>query len=90
MQALREHDRRSGAVTYPPQGPLDPPSRLMRSSQNRMFAGVCGGLGRTLGIDPVLVRVVYALVTFFTAIVPGIIVYVILALVMPSDDGGVS
>jgi phage shock protein C len=50
-----------------------------------MLAGVCGGLGRYLGMDPTLVRVLYALGAFFTAIVPGIIVYIILALVIPED-----
>jgi phage shock protein PspC (stress-responsive transcriptional regulator) len=62
------------------------PARLVRSSADRMIAGVCGGLARYLGIDPTLVRVAYALITFFTAFVPGLIVYLILALVIPSED----
>jgi phage shock protein C len=60
--------------------------RLVRSSTDKMFAGVCGGLGRYLGIDTTLIRVAAALATFFTAFVPGLIVYVILALVIPSED----
>jgi phage shock protein PspC (stress-responsive transcriptional regulator) len=63
-----------------------PSRRLLRSSSNRMLAGVCAGLGRYLGIDATMVRVLVALITFFTAIVPGIIVYIVLALVIPSDD----
>ena len=51
-----------------------------------MLAGVCAGLGHYLGIDPTLVRILYALGTLFTAIVPGILVYIILALVIPPDD----
>jgi phage shock protein PspC (stress-responsive transcriptional regulator) len=64
-------------------------SRLVRSATDKMFAGVCGGLGRYLGIDTTLIRVAVALATFFTAFVPGLIVYVILALVIPSEDSPV-
>jgi phage shock protein C len=65
-----------------------PPSAshpLMRSVANRMLAGVCGGLGRWAGMDPTLVRVFYALGTVFTGILPGLIAYVILAFVIPSE-----
>ncbi len=51
-----------------------------------MLAGVCGGLARYVGMDPTLVRVLFALAVFFTAIAPGVIVYIILAFVIPSDD----
>jgi phage shock protein PspC (stress-responsive transcriptional regulator) len=61
-------------------------TRLVRSSTDRMFAGVCGGLGSYLGVDPTIVRIVVALATFFTAIVPGLILYLIFALVIPRDD----
>jgi phage shock protein PspC (stress-responsive transcriptional regulator) len=53
-----------------------------------MLAGVCGGIGQALGIDPTLVRVLYALGTFFTALLPGVLVYLLLAFLMPPDDGG--
>jgi phage shock protein C len=51
-----------------------------------MLAGVCGGIGQYLGMDPTLVRVLYAVITFFTALIPGTILYIILAFVVPSDD----
>lgn len=60
--------------------------RLLRSSSDRMIAGVCGGLARYLGIDPTLVRILYVLISFFSVAFPGIAVYIILALVIPSDD----
>src|SRR4051812_23498180 len=59
---------------------------LRRSTTDRMLSGVCAGLGHYLGIDPTLVRVVYALGTFFSLGLPGILVYIILALVIPPDD----
>lgn len=60
--------------------------RLRRSTNDRMIAGVCGGIGKAIGIDAVWIRVAYALATFFTAAFPGIIVYVILSLVIPAED----
>lgn len=60
--------------------------RLSRSTGNKVLSGVCGGLASYFGLDPTLVRIVYALVCFFTAIVPGIIVYIILTIIIPKDD----
>jgi phage shock protein PspC (stress-responsive transcriptional regulator) len=51
-----------------------------------MVAGVCGGLARWLGWDSTVVRILYVLISFFSVAFPGIIVYLILALVMPSDE----
>lgn len=56
---------------------------LHRSSQQRMIAGVCGGLAEWLGWDVTLVRLAYVLVSILSAAFPGIIVYVILWAVMP-------
>ncbi len=60
-------------------------TRLTRSSSDRMILGVCGGLSKWLGWDPTIVRVGYVLVSICSAAFPGILVYVILALVMPPD-----
>jgi phage shock protein PspC (stress-responsive transcriptional regulator) len=60
--------------------------RLVRSSNDRMLAGVCGGIGKYLDMDPTLVRVLYAVLAFFTGIVPGLVVYVVLAFLLPSDQ----
>ena len=63
--------------------PIHPP--LRRSKQDRVIAGVCGGIARSLGIDPVIVRVVAA--AFALAGGAGIIAYLIAWLVIPDDDG---
>ena len=60
---------------------------LRRSTTNTMLAGVCGGLADWLGWDPTVVRVLYVLASVFSAAFPGILVYIILALVIPKDDG---
>lgn len=56
--------------------------RLVRTSDDQMIAGVCGGLGRYLGIDPTLVRVaaVIALVFGLPATAIG---YVVAWAIMP-------
>jgi phage shock protein PspC (stress-responsive transcriptional regulator) len=61
------------------------PARLTRSTGDAMAFGVLSGLGRYTGIDPTWLRIGYALGTFFTAIIPGIAVYAILAFIVPSD-----
>lgn len=50
-----------------------------------MLAGVCAGLAEYFGTDVTLVRVIYALLTFFTAF-SGVIVYLILMIVMPEKN----
>jgi phage shock protein C len=63
-----------------------PTGQLARSKSDRMIAGVCGGLARWLGWDSTAVRILYVLVSIFSAAFPGLIVYIILALIMPSED----
>lgn len=58
---------------------------LRRSVDDRVIAGVCGGLARWLGWDPTLVRVLYVVVSVLSVAFPGILVYLVLWVVMPSD-----
>jgi phage shock protein PspC (stress-responsive transcriptional regulator) len=61
-------------------------SRLTRSN-NRVIAGVCAGLAEWLGWDIALVRLLYLILTIFSAGFPGIIAYTILWIVMPEETG---
>lgn len=56
--------------------------KLTLSSSDKMLAGVCGGLAAYFSINSTVVRIVYALLSFFTAIITGVIVYLILWLIM--------
>ena len=58
---------------------------LIRTKRNKVIAGVCGGLANWLGWDPTLVRVAYVLLSILSAAFPGILVYIILWIVMPSE-----
>lgn len=55
--------------------------RLIRSKTDVMLAGVCGGLGEYFTIDPVIVRLIFVLVTLTSGI--GLPVYFLLWLLMP-------
>jgi len=54
----------------------------LTKSKNKIIAGVCGGLAEFFGFDYTLTRLIYALLTIFTAFA-GAIVYVILWIIMP-------
>ena len=61
------------------------PRRLLRSSGDRMLWGVAGGLGEYLRIDPTLVRLGFAAAAIFGGF--GVIAYLVMAVVVPEDDG---
>jgi phage shock protein C len=65
-------------------------NRLYRSETNRTIAGVCGGLGEFLGIDPLIIRIFFIIWTILGE--AAVLVYFILWVVIPnksvSDAGG--
>ena len=64
----------------------DTKKALRRSRSNRMIAGVMGGLGEHYDIDPVKLRIIFVLVSIFSAAFPGIIVYLILWVLIPLEE----
>ncbi len=60
--------------------------RLRRSRQDKMIAGVCGGIAEWLGWDPTVVRLSYVLLSILSAAFPGLLVYLILWLVTPQAE----
>jgi phage shock protein C len=54
---------------------------LYRSKKNKMIAGVCGGLGEYLNVDPVLIRLAWAAFILFGG--AGILAYIIAWVIMP-------
>lgn len=59
--------------------------RLTRSSKDKVFGGVCGGLADYLDIDPVLVRVLCVGLTLISGVAPGIVLYLISWIIIPID-----
>lgn len=73
----------STATAAPPPAPSEP-RRFRRSRSDRVVAGVAGGLAESLNLDPVIVRVLLVVLSFFGG--AGIIVYGACWLLMPADD----
>ncbi len=58
------------------------PNVLRRSRENRVVAGVCGGLGNFLGISPTWFRLAF-LIMLLPGGVPGILIYTICWIIIP-------
>jgi phage shock protein C len=59
--------------------------RLYRSRTNRVIAGICGGVGEYLKMDPTIIRLIWVLIVLFTGIFPGVIIYLIAMVVIPEE-----
>ncbi|WP_030174585.1 PspC domain-containing protein [Spirillospora albida] len=75
-------------VTTATREPGAPYRRLARDPERRLVAGVCTGLGRYTGIDPVLFRVGFAVLTLAHG--QGLFLYIAAALLMPAQAGASS
>jgi phage shock protein C len=62
-------------------------AKLYRSSTDRMLAGVCGGLGAYLALDPVLIRLFFVLLTIGGG--SGVLIYLLLWILIPGGEQGV-
>jgi phage shock protein C len=85
----------SGMSTQLPPGPGPPgpepdpaaaPQRLVRSRSERVVAGVCGGIGRYLGVDPVLLRIAFIVLALANGL--GVIAYVVAWVAVPEERPG--
>ncbi len=74
----------------PPPGPdlVDSLRALRRSRDNRVVAGVCAGAARQLGVDPLLLRLVVAVLALFGGV--GVVLYAAGWLLVPNEDAPVS
>lgn len=59
--------------------------KLTKSSNNRVIAGVLGGFGEYLNVKPNTLRIIYLIITALTSFIPGIVIYLMLAVLMPDD-----
>jgi phage shock protein PspC (stress-responsive transcriptional regulator) len=64
--------------------PPPPPRKLERSSSDRLLGGVAGGLGRHLGVDPLVFRIAFVVLSFAGGF--GVLAYLIGLVAMPADD----
>jgi phage shock protein C len=59
--------------------------KLHRSRTDKMVGGVCGGLGRYLGLDATLLRLIAVLLLILTGVIPGVIAYLIIMVIVPLE-----
>lgn len=59
-------------------------TRLHKSTKDKIISGVCGGLGEHFRVDSSIIRIIWAIAAF--AYGTGILLYIIAAIILPSDD----
>lgn len=57
--------------------------RLFRSKEDRLLGGVCGGIGKFLGIDPVIIRLIWAGLFFCFGV--GLFIYILSWIIIPKE-----
>ena len=60
--------------------------KLKRSRKNKMIAGVVGGIAERYEMDATVLRIIFVLVSLFSAAFPGILVYLIPWAIIPLDE----
>lgn len=60
--------------------------KLYRSSTDRVFSGLCGGLGEYLDVDSTIIRLIWLMIVIFTGLFPGALVYLLAVLVVPAAN----
>src|SRR5258707_13262164 len=85
MVASRRLADATGMTTQATTPTPEPPTsrRLTRSSDDRVIAGVAGGLGRSLGVDPVIIRIALVVLMFVGG--AGFVAYGAAWLLIPSE-----
>ena len=60
--------------------------KLVRSKNNRMICGVCGGIGDYLNVDPTVIRLVAVVLGLSGS---GLLAYIVAAVIMPEENESV-
>jgi phage shock protein C len=60
--------------------------RLYRSRDERMISGVCGGIAKYFNVDPTLIRLLFVIFAFAGG--PGLLAYIVLAIIVPEEPAG--
>ena len=58
--------------------------KLYRSDENKMLAGVCGGIAESFGVDPTLIRLAWVVFSLLGG--SGLLAYILAAIIIPRDD----
>ena len=64
------------------------PRQKLHRSDDRVLAGVCGGIAEHLGVSPTKLRIAYVVLSFVSAGFPGILAYLLLWYLLPVSPPG--
>ncbi|MCQ2384233.1 MAG: PspC domain-containing protein [Paludibacteraceae bacterium] len=59
--------------------------RKLTKSNNKMLAGVLAGIAEYMDVDPTIIRIAYTALAIFSAGFPGLILYIIMACIIPNN-----
>lgn len=59
------------------------PKRLYRSRKDKILAGICGGVGKYLDIDPIIIRLIF--IVLLLTVGSGILIYLIAWIIIPLE-----
>lgn len=76
---------KSSPIFYIESNNIEHMKKLYRSRTDRIFGGLCGGLGEYLNVDSSILRLLWLLVVIFTGVIPGIIFYLVGVLIVPVE-----
>lgn len=60
--------------------------RRLTKSNNKMIAGVLAGIAEYMDVDPTIIRIAYTALAIFSAGFPGLILYIIMACIIPNKN----
>ncbi len=60
--------------------------KLCKKSSEKKLCGVCAGLADYLNMDVTVIRLIYVLISLVSASFPGLLVYIIMALILPDEN----
>lgn len=60
--------------------------KLFKSKTDKWICGVCGGIAEYAETDPTIIRLAAALLIFASGLFVGLLLYLIAAIVMPTDE----
>ncbi|MGH2682484.1 MAG: PspC domain-containing protein [Actinomycetota bacterium] len=85
-QPTAEQPGRERVRSDRPSSPVATDRVLRRSTDDRVIAGVAGGLGRYLGVDPVVLRIAFVILAFAGG--SGVLLYVLGWILIPEERAG--
>jgi len=61
--------------------------KLYRSRKDSKLAGICGGIGELLDVDPTVIRLAAVFAALLTVILPFVVVYIVGWMIIPEQTG---